>query len=78
MAVNAYILTTVAPGKTSDAARIITKVKGVKATHVVTGPYDIIVYAEASDLDTLGNLVVSKIQAVDGVQRSLTCVAVSL
>jgi DNA-binding Lrp family transcriptional regulator len=78
MAVNAYILITVAPGKTSDAAKTISKIKGVKTTHVVTGPYDIITYAEAPNLDNLGNLVVSQIQAVEGVQRSLTCVAVAL
>ncbi|HWO71362.1 MAG TPA: Lrp/AsnC ligand binding domain-containing protein, partial [Actinomycetota bacterium] len=40
---------------------------------VVTGPYDVVVVAEARSLDELGKLVVSKVQAVDGVTRTLTC-----
>ena len=30
----------------------------------VTGPYDVIVRAEAADVDELGKLVVAKVQAV--------------
>jgi hypothetical protein len=39
----------------------------------VTGPYDVIVRVEADGLDELGKLVVSKLQLVDGVTRTLTC-----
>ncbi len=42
---------------------------------VVTGPYDSIVVLEASDLDQLARFVTNKIQGIDGVQRTLTCVA---
>ena len=41
---------------------------------VVTGPYDSIVVLEANDLDQLARFVTDKIQAIDGVQRTLTCV----
>jgi len=42
---------------------------------VVTGPFDSIVTLEASDLDRLAQFVTDKIQAVDGVQRTITCIA---
>ena len=42
---------------------------------VVTGPYDSIIVLEAHDLDQLARFVADKVQAIDGVQRTLTCVA---
>ena len=39
----------------------------------ITGPYDIIARVQAPGLDQLGRLVASRIQAVDGVTRTLTC-----
>ena len=44
----------------------------------VTGPYDVIVRAEAKNVDDLGKLVVAKIQAVEGITRTLTCPVVHL
>ncbi|MGY9023577.1 MAG: Lrp/AsnC ligand binding domain-containing protein, partial [Candidatus Nanopelagicales bacterium] len=44
----------------------------------VTGPYDVIVKAEARTMDELGRLVVAKIQAVSGITRTLTCPIVNL
>jgi uncharacterized protein with GYD domain len=44
----------------------------------VTGPYDVIVRAEADDVDTLGRLVVAKVHRVPGTTRTLTCPVVNL
>jgi hypothetical protein len=44
----------------------------------VTGPYDVIVRACAADINELGRMVVSRIQAIDGIDRTLTCPVVSL
>ena len=44
----------------------------------VTGPYDVIVRAEAKTVDELGKLVVARIQAVEGITRTLTCPVVHL
>jgi DNA-binding Lrp family transcriptional regulator len=44
----------------------------------VTGPYDVIVKAEAPTMDELGRLVVAKIQSVPGITRTLTCPVVNL
>ncbi|MBA8926016.1 DNA-binding Lrp family transcriptional regulator [Kutzneria viridogrisea] len=44
----------------------------------VTGPYDVIVRADADTVDQLGQLVVAKIQNVEGITRTLTCPVVHL
>ena len=44
----------------------------------VTGPYDVIVRAEAETVDELGKLVVANVQAVAGITRTLTCPVVHL
>ena len=44
----------------------------------MTGPYDVIAKAEAESMDQLGRLVVSQIQMVDGITRTLTCPVVNL
>jgi hypothetical protein len=42
------------------------------------GPYDVIACAEARSIDALGRLVVSRIQAINDVTRTLTCSVVHL
>ncbi|MBB5935966.1 DNA-binding Lrp family transcriptional regulator [Streptomyces zagrosensis] len=44
----------------------------------VTGPYDVIVRAQADTVDELGHMVVAKVQQVDGITRTLTCPVVHL
>jgi DNA-binding Lrp family transcriptional regulator len=50
----------------------------VRSADIVTGPYDVVVRVEAASIDALGRLVVSKIQAVEGITRTLTCPVVRL
>jgi DNA-binding Lrp family transcriptional regulator len=72
----AYILIKTEMGKATGVIKELAGIEGVKTAHAVTGPYDVIVYAEASDLTALGNLVVSKIQRVAGVRRTMSCLRV--
>jgi DNA-binding Lrp family transcriptional regulator len=76
--VSAYILILTEVGKAAQVAEAVAGIDGVKAAEDVTGPYDVIVRAEAADIDTLGRLVVAKIQAIDGIDRTLTCPVVHL
>jgi DNA-binding Lrp family transcriptional regulator len=78
MAVNAYILIQTEVGKAAAVAREIGDLEGVMNAEDVTGPYDVIVRAEAPTMDDLGKLVVAKVQAVDGITRTLTCPVVHL
>ncbi|HUK71237.1 MAG TPA: Lrp/AsnC ligand binding domain-containing protein [Streptosporangiaceae bacterium] len=71
--VQAYILIQTEVGKAADVATRIGKIPGVTQAEDVTGPYDVIVRAEATNVDDLGKLVVAQIQVVDGITRTLTC-----
>jgi DNA-binding Lrp family transcriptional regulator len=71
--VQAYILVQTEVGKAADVAKEIAKISGVTRAEDVTGPYDVIVRAEADNVDDLGRLVAARIQSVDGITRTLTC-----
>jgi DNA-binding Lrp family transcriptional regulator len=76
--VTAYILIQTEVGKAAQVAMDIIDITGVQQAQAVTGPYDVIVRAEARNIDELGQLVVARVQAVDGITRTLTCPVVHL
>lgn len=78
MAVEAYVLIQAEVGKAADVAESCSKISGVISSEDVTGPYDCIVRAKADTVDELGKLVVSAIQGVEGITRTLTCPIVHL
>jgi DNA-binding Lrp family transcriptional regulator len=74
MEVIAYVLIESLPGKAIGVAKAISKLDGVEASFSVTGPYDVIVTVKVPDLKALGELVSERIQIVDGVATTFTCV----
>lgn len=76
--VHAYILVQTEVGKAAEVASRISKITGVTQAEDVTGPYDVIVRAQAENVDDLGRLVVAQIQSVDGITRTVTCPIVRL
>jgi DNA-binding Lrp family transcriptional regulator len=76
--VQAYILIQTEVGKAAAVAAEIAELPGVTTAEGVTGPYDVIVRAEAGSVDELGQLVVARVQGVDGITRTLTCPVVRL
>ena len=76
--VTAYILVQTEVGKAAQVANDIVGITGVQQAQAVTGPYDVIVRAEAQNIDELGQLVVARVQAVAGITRTLTCPVVHL
>jgi DNA-binding Lrp family transcriptional regulator len=76
--VHAYILIQTEVGKAAQVAKTIAEITGVTKAEDVTGPYDVIVRAEAESVDELGRLVVARVQSVDGITRTLTCPVVNL
>ncbi|HEX6399004.1 MAG TPA: Lrp/AsnC ligand binding domain-containing protein [Actinomycetota bacterium] len=76
--VHAYILIQTEVGKAASVANAVRGVGGVTEAEDVTGPYDVIVRAEADSVDDLGKLVVARIQAIEGITRTLTCPVVHL
>ncbi|MDP9344009.1 MAG: Lrp/AsnC ligand binding domain-containing protein [Actinomycetota bacterium] len=75
---DAYILVQTEVGKAAQVAREVGGIRGVLSAEDVTGPYDVIVRAEARTLDDLSRQVLIKIQQVDGITRTMTCSVVHL
>ena len=78
MAVQAYVLIQTEVGQAVDVAAHLRGLPGVIAADDVTGPYDVIVRAEAESMDELGRMVVSRVQRTEGITRTLTCPVVDL
>ena len=73
MAISAFILIEVAGDHTKSAYKTIQRISGVKAAYTVSGNYDLIVQVETETMETLSDLLLSKIRAVDGVTKTTTC-----
>ena len=76
--VEAYVLIQTEVGRPPSVAAEVSQIQGVVTTVVVAGPFDVIARVAAEDVDSVAKLAVSKIQAVDGVTRTLTCPVVHL
>jgi DNA-binding Lrp family transcriptional regulator len=71
--IEAFVLIQTEVGKASEVAMDLTKLSGVTSALNVSGPYDVIAEVRAEDMDELGQLVVSRVQSVAGITRTLTC-----
>ncbi|MFN2556510.1 MAG: Lrp/AsnC ligand binding domain-containing protein [Nitriliruptorales bacterium] len=78
MAVRAYVLIQTEVGMAARVAAEVARLEGVISAADVTGPYDVIVQAEADSLDDLGKMVVSRLHLTNGITRTLTCPIVKL
>ncbi len=76
--VEAYVLIQAEVGRAAEVADAAGTIPGVRFADVVTGPYDVVVRAEAAEIDELGKLIVAKVQGVAGITRTLTCPVVHL
>jgi DNA-binding Lrp family transcriptional regulator len=74
----AYILIQTETGKAAVVAAALRDLPGVSDTASLAGPYDVIARAQARDIDELAKLVTSRVQALDGVSRTMTCPVVHL
>ncbi|MDI1459516.1 Lrp/AsnC ligand binding domain-containing protein [Catellatospora sp. KI3] len=71
--VHAYILIQTSVGKSVDVSAAIGDIQGVTRVDAVTGPYDVVAMVQAHTVDELGKLVLSQIQLIPNITRTLTC-----
>ncbi len=71
--VEAYVLIQAEIGKPPQVVDELSGISSVTSVVIVTGPYDVVARVAAEDVDALGKLIVTKIQAVAGITRTLTC-----
>ena len=76
--VRAYMLIQTHVGRAGPVAERLNHVEGVSRAEHVSGPYDVICLVEAEDIDALGHVTLRRIQAVEGITRTVTCPVLSL
>jgi DNA-binding Lrp family transcriptional regulator len=76
--VRAYVLIQTEVGKAATVAKQVEEIPGVVRAEDVTGPYDVIAEAEAETVDDLGKIIVSRVQLIEGITRTLTCPVLNL
>ncbi|MEY4105056.1 MAG: hypothetical protein RLZZ478_419, partial [Actinomycetota bacterium] len=57
MAIQAYILIQTEVGKANSVAKSVSAIAGVTIAEGVTGPYDVIMRAEAASMEEFGRLI---------------------
>lgn len=76
MTARGYILIRTHVGRTAEVFRELGKMELVKTIDVITGPYDIIAVLEAPDAESIMHLVMQRTRTIQGVEQTLTCLAV--
>src|SRR5437763_15082572 len=71
----AYVLINASPGRALEVAKKMEGVSGITAADAITGEYDVIAVCEAPHVNSIGSLIVAKIQKIDGVFKTITCLA---
>jgi DNA-binding Lrp family transcriptional regulator len=74
----ADILIQTEAGKAAVVAAALGGLPGVLEAASVAGPYDVIARAQARDIDELAKLAGSRVQALDGVTRTISCPVIHL
>jgi DNA-binding Lrp family transcriptional regulator len=72
----AYILINVRPGKVREVVNAVTQMDGVRHADACWGLPDVFAYVETSDDRKLNQLVMDKVQKLEGVERTETHIAV--
>jgi DNA-binding Lrp family transcriptional regulator len=71
--VEAFMLIQTEVGRAEVVAKQVAALPGVLSSEYVTGPYDVVARVGSDSLADLQANVVSSVQAVDGITRTLTC-----
>ena len=76
MAIKAFVLIETAVGMNKEVMTELVQIKEASSVDMVTGPYDVIAIIEAETLAEIGDTVTGKIHPIDGISRTVTCLAV--
>jgi len=75
VATKAFVLVEIAVGKSREVVDALRKLESITSVDAVTGPYDVIAVIEAPDLNAIGDLITKQVHTVQGVLRTVTCLA---
>lgn len=72
----AFVLINCLPGKTKEVIHKLQQIPNVEYAEMVLGPYDIIAIVQANEIETIAVIVDEKIRTIEGVDETVTCVAI--
>jgi DNA-binding Lrp family transcriptional regulator len=72
----AYVLINVRPGRVREIVSAVSQMEGVRHADACWGLPDVFVYVETPSEKRLNELVIDKIQKLEGVERTETHIAV--
>src|ERR1700682_1460262 len=75
--VTAYVLINTSPGRAMDVAKKLQGTTGITVADAITGEYDVIARIEGADVNAIGGVIVESIQKIEGVFKTVTCLAVT-
>ena len=73
MRATAYVLVNVAAGTARSVMDKVSHLRDVSHVDAVLGPYDLIVTVTGTDLNEIGRMILEKMHAIEGVQKTVTC-----
>jgi DNA-binding Lrp family transcriptional regulator len=71
--VEAFVLIQTEVGRAEVVAKQVAAITGVLSSEYVTGPYDVVARVSSENLTDLQSAVMSSVQAIEGITRTLTC-----
>jgi DNA-binding Lrp family transcriptional regulator len=75
--VTAYVLINTSPGRAMEVAKRLQGTRGITVADAITGEYDVIARIEGEDVNAIGGVIVEAVQKIDGVFKTVTCLAVT-
>jgi DNA-binding Lrp family transcriptional regulator len=73
----AYVLIQVHTGKAEAVAGALTGRPGIISADLVAGPHDVIAVLQGADADAIARIVINEIQAVKGIQHTITYMVIN-
>jgi len=73
----ASVLIQVHTGKAEAVASALTGRPGILSADLVAGPHDVIAVLQGSDADSIARIVINEIQAVKGIQHTITYMVIN-
>lgn len=76
MSEKAFVLVKVKSGLSEQVEDQLADLPGVKISHSVMGSYDVVVFLEGNNINSLRDTVMKKIQGIPGVRHTTTLLVI--
>ncbi len=71
-----FVLINCTPGKAREVFNKLKEIPAVVHVEMILGPWDIMATIQGADVSYIGVIVSEKIQKLEGVEKTTTCIAV--